>query len=241
MVVICYDFNRMFNNWSDLIMKITLLDGTTEFPLSKIGQNAGICWNSPTDDTEKNIKRAKECIASGHGRVMEYVDIEFVLDESSARMMRELYTHIGGDPTRLQSSTRYVDATNFTYFTPPKIEADVGIKAIYDKAMTDIANAYMALVGVGIPKEDAANVLPLGMNSKMVMKCNLRMLENLMNQRLCSRAYHEIRKFAQQLKKQLSEKNDEWKWVVDNLFVPKCEKVGYCTEAKCCGRKPKKV
>lgn len=222
-------------------MKITLLSETTEYPLTKIGTMAGICWNSPTDDTEKNIKRAKECIASGHGRVMEYVDIEFVLDESSARMMRELYTHIGGDPTRLQSSTRYVDATNFTYFTPPKIEADVGIKAIYDKAMTDIANAYMALVGVGIPKEDAANVLPLGMNSKMVMKCNLRMLENLMNQRLCSRAYHEIRKFAQQLKKQLSEKNDEWKWVVDNLFVPKCEKVGYCTEAKCCGRKPKKV
>lgn len=221
-------------------MKITLLDGTTEYPLSKIGQCAGICWNSPTDDKEKNVKRAIECIKSGHGRVMEYVDIEFVLNEASARMMRELYTHIGGDPTRLQSSTRYVDATNFSYFTPPKIEADVGIKAIYDKAMTDIANAYTALVGVGIPKEDAANILPLGMNSKMVMKCNLRMLENLMNQRLCTRAYHEIRKFANELKKLLAEKNTEWKWIADNLFVPKCEKTGYCIEAKCCGRKPKK-
>lgn len=227
-------------------MNIELLDGTTEFPLQKIGENAGICWNSPTNDPEKNVKRAKECIASGHGRVMEYVDIEFVLEGSSARMMRELYTHIGGDPTRLQSSTRYVDASNFKYFTPPKIESDVGIKAIYDKAMQDIANAYMALVGVGIPKEDAANILPLGMESKMVMKCNLRMLENLCAVRRCTRAYHEIRKFANELVKLLGAKNEEWKWLADNILVAKCEKykyinpnLCYCTEANGCGKYPK--
>lgn len=222
-------------------MKITLLPETTEYPLTKIGTMAGICWNSDTLIPDKNIKRAQECILSGHGRVMEYVDIEFVLDEASARMMREIYTHIGGDPTRLQSSTRYVDAKNFNYFTPPKIENNPGAKAIYEACMKKIADSYEQLVAIDIPKEDAANVLPLGMHSKMVMKCNLRMLENFMHQRLCSRAYHEIRKFAQQLKTMLSQKNEEWEWIASNLFVPKCERTGFCTEAKCCGRKPKKV
>ena len=31
--------------------------------------------------------------------------------------------------------------------------------------------------------------------------------------------------------------SDEWKWIVDNLFVPKCEFYGKCTENNSCGRK----
>ena len=34
--------------------------------------------------------------------------------------------------------------------------------------------------------------------------------------------------------------NDEWVDLVDNLFMPKCEQFGYCTEKKSCGRKDKK-
>lgn len=34
--------------------------------------------------------------------------------------------------------------------------------------------------------------------------------------------------------------SDEWKWIVDNLFHVKCDEVGYCTEAKSCGRKPER-
>ena len=64
----------------------------TENPLQHIGVVAGTCWNAPTDNVEKNIKRAKSCIISGHGRVMEYVDVELVLSGLSARCFRELYT-----------------------------------------------------------------------------------------------------------------------------------------------------
>ena len=222
-------------------MKITLLEETTKNPLSKIGYAAGVCWNGNVEDKEQNVKRAKGCIKSGHGRVLEYVDIEFVLEDASARMIRELYTHIGGDPTRLQSSTRYVDAQSFKYFTPPKIASNEDALKVYQEVMSQVAYAYSTLTQVcGITKEDAANVLPLGMHSKMVMKCNLRMLINLMNQRLCTRAYHEFRVFANLLKAELSQISDEWEWITTNLFVPKCEVTGFCTEDKCCGRKPVK-
>ena len=106
-------------------MKIELLDGTTENPLQKMGFNAGVCWDAPLDDKEKNIKRAISCIKAGHGRVMEYVDIELVISDVSARCLRELYTHIGGAPTRLQASTRYIsEQSGFDFYTPPKIIED---------------------------------------------------------------------------------------------------------------------
>jgi thymidylate synthase (FAD) len=228
-------------------MKIELLDGTTEFPLQKMGYNAGVCWDAPLDDAEKNKKRAISCIKSGHGRVMEYVDIELVIDEVSARCLRELYTHIGGAPTRLQSSTRYVsEQDGFGYYIPPKIENDLANKTVFTNGMSDIQNAYNALLENNVSKEDAANILPLGMNSKMVWKVNLRTLINFMNRRLCMRALREIRELAIEIKDRLAEKNDEWAWIADNLFVPTCEMYKYrnpnlvfCPEAQCCGKHKK--
>lgn len=226
-------------------MNIELLDGTTEFPLQCIGKRAGICWNS-IDEKDANVKRAVGCIKSGHGRVLEFVEIELVLSEASARMMRELYTHIAG-VTRLQSSTRYVsEEDGFGYFTPPAIKQKAGAEDAYVETMMQIQKGYNEQLELGIAKEDAANLLPLGMESKMVWKVNLRSLVNFMNQRLCNRAYHEIREFAKELRKLLKAKNEEWSWIANNLFVPKCEIyrfknpiMCFCTEANCCGRHKK--
>jgi thymidylate synthase (FAD) len=225
-------------------MSIELLN-ITHNPLQFIGKCAGVCWNAPIDDAEKNRKRAISCIKSGHGRVIEFPDITLVIDNYSARMMRELYTHIGGAPTRVQSSTRYVDADNFKYYTPPKVANTALAKAVYDEAMAHQATTYDYLMKLGIPKEDAANQLPIGMKSKMVWKINVRTLINFMNKRLCTRALKEIRDFAKELKNLLSSVDDEWKWICDNLFVPTCEQYKFlnpdacfCIEKQCCGRHP---
>ena len=103
----------------------------------KCGFNAGVCWGAPLDDKEKNVKRAISCIKAGHGRVMEYVDIELVIEDVSARCLRELYTHIGGAPTRLQASTRYIsEQSGFDYYTPPKIENNMDIARPCDTVFT---------------------------------------------------------------------------------------------------------
>ena len=64
-------------------------------------------------------------------------------------------------------------------------------------------------------------------------------------QRLCTRAYWEIRQLSNELKKLVSEYSDEWKQIADWLFVPYCERYKFinpdfcfCTESKCCGRHP---
>lgn len=228
-------------------MEIELLDGTTENPLQKMGYNAGVCWAAPLDDAEKNRKRAISCIKAGHGRVLEYVDVEMVISGASARCLRELYTHIGGSPTRLQSSTRYVsEEQGFGYYIPPKIENNAELKPIYEDGMELIQKTYNSLMARKATKEDAANILPLGMESKMVWKINLRALINFMNRRLCTRALKEIRDLSIEIKDRLAEKNEEWAWIAENLFVPTCEIYKYrnpnlvfCPEQQCCGKHKK--
>ena len=218
---------------------VTILKETPQNPLQIIGEMAGICWESPVDNAEKNRKRALSCIQSGHGRVLEYVDVYMKIDGYSARVIREWYTHIGGAPTRLQSSTRYVDGSNFSYVVPPSLSKDSEAEKIYVDAMEKIREGYTALLEKGIAKEDAANLLPLGMTTKIVDKRNLRNLMDMSRQRMCARAYHEYRKLFSDIRAALCAYSDEWKWISENLLYAKCEESRTCREEKSCGRYPK--
>lgn len=220
---------------------VKILPWTIDKPLSMIGFCAGYCWGSPLDDAEKNIKRAKNCILSGHGRTEEYPDIYCTIDGYSARCIRELARHCVGT-TFLQESTRYVDAKGMDksedFFFPSNFNDKQ--KEILENGYGEIMNVYKDLEEKGVNKEDAANILPLGMNTKVVYKLNLRALEHFFHKRACSRAYHEIRNLCKELKAELDKLGDEWQWICENMLVPECEHLGYCPEAKGCGRKVSK-
>lgn len=115
------------------------------------------------------------------------------IDGYSARVIREWYTHIGGSPTRLQASTRYINYNDFEYIIPPSINKNLAAKNEFIKAMAQIKASLMALEDMKIPKEDLAMLLPLGMTTKVVCKHNLRNLMDMSHQRMCNRAYWEYR------------------------------------------------
>lgn len=223
---------------------ITILPETTKNPITLMGQRAGVCWGANVSDDEKNYKRGIDCIKSGHGRVMEYVNVEMIIDGYSAKVLREYYTHIGGSPTRLQASTRYIDYSKgdgFTYTTPHTIENNEEALTEWKSFMSGINFEIQNLINRhNIPIEDATMLLPLAYSSKIVDKRNLRNLIDMSRQRMCNRAYWEYRDLFKDICNALREYSDEWKWIVDNLFHAKCAEVGYCTESKSCGRKPKK-
>ncbi len=220
---------------------IVILEETTKKPLTLMGRRAGVCWGADITDDEKNYKRGLDCLISGHGRVMEYVNVEMIIDGYSARVIREWYTHLGGSPTRLQASTRYINYSKFSYVTPPKIADNKEALQRYDEMMKNICETCSYLEEVcEIPREDAALLLPLGMTTKIVDKRNLRNLMDMSHQRLCSRAYWEYREMFSDICKALSELSDEWEYLVKNWFLPKCEISGFCTEKKSCGRRPRK-
>lgn len=220
--------------------KVTILNSTTREPYNLIGQMAGCCWGANTEDWEKNYKRGVDCIQSRHGRTWEYVEVYMVLDHYSARVIREFYTHIGGAPTRLQESTRYVDCSNFNYVLPPKIAQNITAQNKYHETMQTIANAIETLEELGIPREDSAMLLPLGMETKIVVRMNLRTLVDMAHQRLCTRAYWEYRQLMKDIMNSLSLYSVQWEDIVATLFVPKCKDDGFCREKHCCGLAPKK-
>lgn len=203
-----------------------------------IGKEAGICWDSDTSDNDKNVKRAINCIKSNHGRTLEYPQVYMVIEGYSARVIRELYTHIGGSPSRLQSSTRYIDyESGFSYVTPPSIKKNLDTEKIYDECMLNILSSMQTLEEHGIPREDIALLLPLGMTTKVVLRTNLRNLIDMSRSRMCTRAYWEFRSMFGEISKALSEYSNEWDYIVKNCFKPTCEELGYCPENKSCGRK----
>lgn len=221
--------------------QIIIQEETTKDPISLIGREAGVCWGGNVTDPEKNYKRGLDCITSGHGRTWEYPQVYMVLDGYSARVIREFYTHIGGGPTRLQASTRYINyQKGFPYVTAPSIQGSEEATAIYDETMEAILTGMQKLEALGLPREDIGMLLPLGMETKVVFRTNLRNLIDMAHQRMCTRAYWEYRKLMQDMVKALSEYSEEWSYLTKHYFVPKCEVTGFCTEAKCCGRKPRK-
>lgn len=220
--------------------KIIIQEETIKNPITLIGKEAGLCWGANTTDNEKNYKRGWECIQSQHGRTWEFPEVYMILDGYSARVIREFYTHIAGGPTRLQESTRYVKCDQFNYVTPPSISNQKNALEIYGSLMKTIADSVGVLESWGIPREDAAMLLPLGMETKVVVRMNLRTLVSMANQRLCTRAYWEFRNLMKDLKQALAAYSNEWEALVNKLFVPKCEACGFCTEKKSCGRAKKK-
>lgn len=219
---------------------VMILPETTANPITLIGERAGVCWGADTSNFEKNYQRGMDCIDSGHGRVLEFVNVEMVLDGYSARVIREWYTHIGGAPTRLQASTRYIDYGDFDYIRPDSITHELDARIEYDAAMHQIAQTVQCLVDMGIPREDAALLLPLGMTTRVVDKRNLRNLIDMSRQRLCNRAYWEFRVMFHDIMFALKRYSAEWSILVDTQFMSKCDVTGYCPEKKSCGRRPKR-
>ena len=222
--------------------KVTVIKKrTTPDPLTCMGEMAGVCWGADTTDPKKNYKRGLSCLKSNHGRVLEYAQVYMILHDSSIKVFRDYYTHIGGAPTRLQDSTRRKDmTTDFKYITPHTITANPEALKIFTDQMESARQAEIELEELGIPREDASGVLPLDTDSCVVVRTNLRQLIDMSHERMCTRAYWEFREIMDDMIKQLSTISDEWKYIVDNYFVPKCEVLGYCPEDKSCGRKPKK-
>lgn len=205
---------------------IKVLNATNN-PIQFLGSVAGVCYNSK-DEPEANYKRGLKCIKDNHGRIMEYADVTLVLDGYSARVMRELYTHIIGT-SRVQASTRYITYDNFNYYTPELLEGN----DTYHNAMSAMMDAYQSLVDSGVPKEHAANLLPLGMTSKVVLKINYRALLHMAEVRMCERAYVEFRNLMDDLIAAISLIDDEWKELM-SYMLPKCK---ICTERANCPRK----
>lgn len=215
---------------------ITVLETTPKNPISLMGARAAICWGADASDENKNYQRGLDCIKADHGRLEEFIPVDIVIEGYSARVMREYMRHVGGGLSCLQESTRYVNCKDFQYYIPESISKNIETLNVYENVMDTIAHGYETLLEMKVPREDIANILPLGMHTKLVDHKNLRNLADMSRKRLCMRALKEYRKLMTDIIKSLNEYSDEWKEVTSLLFKPQCEVLGRCPEKKSCGR-----
>lgn len=217
--------------------KVIIQTETTKNPIQLIGKEAGICWGAKTTDKEKNYKRGLDCLKANHGRTLEFPQVYATISGYSAKTLRELYTHIGSLPTRLQASTRYIGYDNFKVVYIPSICDNPETEKIYNNTIECIRSSLAQLKELGVPNEDATMILPLCMETKMVLRTNLRHLIDMSHQRECNRAYWEFRELFRDLKEALANYDEEWKYLVDNYFMPKCKYLGFCPENNSCKSK----
>ena len=187
-------------------------------------------------DDEKMLKLIERVISSGHYSTIEHIQVSFAISNVSRACTHQFVRH--RHMSFSQKSQRYVkEKGQFDYLTPPTIAEREDLKQKYDNYMQKTSELYQELVEAGIPAEDARFILPNAAASSMVASLNLRELIHLANIRLCTRAQKEIRTMVKKMCDELT-KDEPW---LKKYLTPKCEKLGYCDEDKCCGRKTPKA
>lgn len=76
--------------------------------------------------------------------------------------------------------------------------------------------------------------------NRLVSNSFCRKDNHMSHQRMCSRAYHEYQKLFDDVCNALRAYSEEWAYLVDHYFMPKCEYMGFCKEKKSCGKMPHK-
>lgn len=235
-------------------MQVTIISKSVE-PIKILYTAARTCYSSSTpekifkdilNDTEC-LKLIKKCIKSGHHSILEHVNITFAISGISRACSHQLVRH------RLcsfsQQSQRYVEIKE----SFEELEKIYILSSNDNNKIIDVLNkyfvggdnpnnvygyfnalySYLEAIKNGEKAEDARRFLPNSTKTNIVMTCNLRELIHICNERLCTNAQKEIRELVRQMSFEVSLVMP----FLEEFLQPKCEKNGYCSEFKSCGRK----
>lgn len=137
--------------------------------------------------------------------VSENIDFVFMLHDDPISHREQMVRHRIGvhygdnfgvdiipdlaDSTWWSQSMRIMDMTKFAedekYFIPQSVKDNYQALSAYKVAMDEIAVWYKGMLDLGIPMEDARNLLPLGTTMDISWKVNLASLIHIVGKRSC--------------------------------------------------------
>ncbi len=205
-------------------MKVKLITYTPDAE-KLVAEAAKLCYaKSDIDTLSENLTPEKvESFLSllsdlGHESPVEHASFTFGIEGVSRALLAQITRH------RIASfsvqSQRYVSKCDFTFVTPPEIEALPEAKDEFIRAMKEDAEHYESLreklmkhhletnLAAGMDEasakkaaekkanEDARFVLPNACDTRIIMTMNVRSLHNFFRLRCCNRAQWEIRELA---------------------------------------------
>lgn len=185
-------------------MQVELLYHTPD-PERAIATAARLCY-APVGASELMETMPEERVASvlstimksGHFSTLEHVSYTFAIDGVSRALTHQLVRH------RLasfnQQSQRYVKFANgLDTIKPDTVAENPEANALFDEAIEFAKDAYVKLLDMGIPAEDARYLLPNAAETKIVVTMNVRELLHFFELRCCNRAQWEIRDLAHKM------------------------------------------
>lgn len=208
--------------------------------VSNHGKFAAICYNS----NEKYSKAiGLDCLKSGHMSGSRGDFFKFKISGVPRDMIDQLIRSEQGCYKNVQSF-RYVNKNGFKIYFPPEAMEYEDLNDIF-KEFEKLSNEYYSKA-VSVLRhhgyygekanEISRHLLPIGTESAVSIGFNIEGLIHLANIRLCARAELPVRRITQMMIDEVKKVTHEY----DDLLVCKCERDLYCTESKCCGRKPTK-
>lgn len=218
-------------------MNVQLLAYTPD-PERVVATAAKLCYSSSDIGSlmenlteERTAKFIDMLVSIGHESPIEHVSFTFGIEGISRACSHQLVR--SRIASYSQRSQRYVSEAQFDFITPPLIEADSDLNAMYFEYMMRTQQFYDYLVDHGIPKEDARYILPNACSTSIVVTMNARSLFNFFKHRCCNRAQEEIRNLANEMLRLCKE-------VAPQIFKyagPSCVTLGRCPEGKMsCGK-----
>ena len=197
------------------------------------------CYDTPAKYAERV---GKSCLQSGHFSGSRSIYIEIDVSNVPRALVDQKIRREQGCVKNVESG-RYVDFSDFDYYTSPLIANDPIAKEIYDEHMKATREVYSLLVkrlnekGITGERafEAARGVAPMNYRTGMVLGLTLEALIGLCHERLCSRTQEHSRHLIKMIRDEVLKLIPE----LEPYLVVKCDYLQWCPEgSKCCGRKP---
>lgn len=159
---------------------------------------------------------------ANHTSPFEHCVATFLIENVSRSFLAQITRHRMGSFT--SASQHYTTYDEFPNVLDPQTLTMEGVMEFLDNC----DEMYKHLISVGIPKEEARQVLPNAKAVNLIWTVNARSLINFFNQRMCKRNVNEMYYFAMRLRHVCM------MWIPElfDLVGPDCEVLGGCTQGK---------
>lgn len=196
----------------------------TPNPIEMVFRGYRVCYSKysycdlPLKSDEEMLEFIKKNLLKGHTTPLEHVSVTFSIEGISRAAQQQLTRHRTGKYN--VQSQRYVYGANFGYITP-KIFIELGLDAEFAAHMEFVGAQYQlfqekieqalnAKYGENkahktIANENARAVLPMAIDSKMLVTFDLHNLRNFLRQRKCRHAQDEIKEIAFEMQRLVKE------------------------------------
>ena len=163
-----------------------------------IEQAGRTCYMSHDRITEESSgKFVRMLISKGHLSVLEHAYATFRISGVSRASTHQLVRH------RLcsfsQRSQRYVKEAENGFVIPPTVSRSDDALAVFRDSVAASTQAYLRLLSLGIPREDARFVMPNATRSELVLSANFRELRHIVMTRGSREAQWEVRGIVTQM------------------------------------------